>query len=66
MPACSTGEEAYSIAMIINELQEKKNKKIPVQIFATDLSEEAIKKGLVVKAPKRKWTKDAAKAAAKA
>ena len=28
--------------MIINELQEKKTKKIPVQIFATALSEEAI------------------------
>jgi two-component system, chemotaxis family, CheB/CheR fusion protein len=43
IPACSTGEEAYSIAMLINELQEKKTHKIPVQIFATDLSEQAIK-----------------------
>ncbi|MBA3972182.1 MAG: hypothetical protein H0X46_08565, partial [Bacteroidetes bacterium] len=40
--ACSTGEEAYSIAMIIAEIQEKKVGKIPVQIFATDLSEQAI------------------------
>ncbi|RDI54987.1 chemotaxis protein CheB [Flavobacterium glaciei] len=43
VPACSTGQEAYSIAMIIAELQEHKANKIPVQIFATDLSEEAIK-----------------------
>ena len=43
VPACSTGQEAYSIAMIIAELQENKTDKIPVQIFATDLSEEAIR-----------------------
>ena len=42
VPACSSGEEAYSIAMIITKLQDKKTKKIPVQIFATDLSEQAI------------------------
>lgn len=42
IPACSTGEEAYSIAMIINHLQADNNKKIPVKIFATDLSEQAI------------------------
>jgi two-component system CheB/CheR fusion protein len=42
VPACSSGEEAYSIAMLIAELQDKKIKKIPVQIFATDLSEQAI------------------------
>jgi two-component system, chemotaxis family, CheB/CheR fusion protein len=41
--ACSTGEEAYSIAMIIHELQDIKSNKIPVQIFATDLSEACIK-----------------------
>ncbi|HET7818885.1 MAG TPA: chemotaxis protein CheB [Bacteroidia bacterium] len=43
VPACSTGEEAYSIAMLIAELQDNKTKKIPVQIFATDLSELVIK-----------------------
>ena len=42
VPACSTGEEAYTLAMIIAELQEKKSKKINVQIFATDLSERVI------------------------
>jgi two-component system CheB/CheR fusion protein len=43
IPACSTGEEAYSIAMLITELQETKSRRIPVQIFATDLSDYAIR-----------------------
>jgi len=44
VPACSTGEEAYSVAMTLLELQSKKIVKVPVQIFATDLSEPAIRK----------------------
>jgi two-component system CheB/CheR fusion protein len=44
VPACSTGEEAYSIAMLIHAIQEKNKTTIPVQIFATDLSEVAIAK----------------------
>jgi two-component system CheB/CheR fusion protein len=40
--ACSTGQEAYSIAMLIAEIQDKQSNKIPVQIFATDLSEQVI------------------------
>jgi two-component system CheB/CheR fusion protein len=46
IPACSTGQEAYSIAMIITELQTKTNS-IPVQIFATDLSEDAIRQARI-------------------
>ncbi len=42
VPACSTGQEVYSIAMLIVELQDKLHDKTPVQIFATDLSENAI------------------------
>lgn len=41
---CSTGEEAYSLAMVLHELQNGKAEKIPFQIFATDLSEAAILK----------------------
>jgi two-component system CheB/CheR fusion protein len=44
VPACATGEEAYSIAMILLEIQDNKASNIPVKIFATDLSEQAIAK----------------------
>lgn len=39
---CSTGEEAYSFAIIIDELQERTRRRFDVQIFATDLDAEAI------------------------
>lgn len=42
--ACATGEEAYSIAMMLHEIQESKTNNVSIQIFATDLSEKAIKK----------------------
>ncbi|WP_405565783.1 chemotaxis protein CheB [Polaribacter sp. Asnod6-C07] len=43
--ACSTGEEAYSIAILIAEYMEKHNiNNIDVRIFATDLDKDAIKK----------------------
>ncbi|WP_052537506.1 EAL domain-containing protein [Gloeocapsa sp. PCC 73106] len=35
--ACSTGEEAYSMAIIIDEVIKKLNKSINVKIFATDI-----------------------------
>lgn len=39
---CSTGQEAYSLAIMIMELLGEKAVSIPIQIFATDLSEGAI------------------------
>jgi two-component system CheB/CheR fusion protein len=44
VPGCSTGEEAYSLAMIFKETIEKINPHngITLQIFATDLDNEAI------------------------
>ncbi|HKQ92985.1 MAG TPA: CheR family methyltransferase [Blastocatellia bacterium] len=39
---CSTGEEAYSIAMIFSEFVSERAEHIPVQIFATDLNEKSI------------------------
>lgn len=44
VPACSTGEEAYSLAIIFQEVMEKlrKRKNLTMQIFATDLDNEAI------------------------
>ena len=40
--ACATGEEVYSIAMTLLEIQKNKLPFIPFQIFASDLSAEAI------------------------
>ena len=42
--ACSTGQEAYSIAMLLIEVLGNRFPGKQVQIFATDLSERAIKK----------------------
>ena len=39
---CSTGEEAYSLAILLQEGMDKRKKHFPVQIFATDLDSEAI------------------------
>jgi len=44
VPACATGEEAYSLAITIIEALGDKAPNIPVQIFATDLSELVISK----------------------
>ena len=43
---CSTGEEAYSLAIIFKEVLEKlkKSKNMSLQIFATDLDADAIEK----------------------
>ncbi len=42
VPGCSTGEEAYSIAMLLAEYQEMKKQRYTVQIFATDMDSQAI------------------------
>ena len=39
VPACSTGEEAFTIAMILAERSEAANKKLAIKIFATDAAE---------------------------
>ncbi|MDZ4669207.1 MAG: chemotaxis protein CheB [bacterium] len=41
---CSTGEEAYSIAISLHEFLGDKLSDIKIQIFASDISEKAIKK----------------------
>lgn len=45
--ACATGEEVYSIAILLAELQANKNNPVPVQIFASDLSGIAINKARI-------------------
>ena len=42
VPGCSTGEEAYSIAMLLLEIAAHLRVHNPIQVFATDLSETAI------------------------
>jgi two-component system CheB/CheR fusion protein len=46
VPGCSTGEEAYSLAIVFKEAMKKnkKHKKLTLQIFATDLDYDAIEK----------------------
>ncbi|WP_353929709.1 CheR family methyltransferase [Okeanomitos corallinicola TIOX110] len=41
---CSSGEEAYSIAICLLEFLSTKGMNIPIQIFATDINEVAIEK----------------------
>ena len=41
---CASGEEAYSIAIALTEFLDGRLGNIPVQIFATDISEEAIER----------------------
>jgi len=47
VPACSTGEEPYSIAMMLLEILGNKPDKPNIQIFATDLSTKAISKARI-------------------
>ncbi len=44
VPGCSTGEEAYSLAIALLEFLGTKGASVPLQIFATDISEPAIDK----------------------
>jgi len=41
-PGCATGEEVYSIAMVIREYMDELKHNFRVQIFGTDIDEEAI------------------------
>lgn len=44
VPACSTGQEAYSIAMLLLEVLNERSISRQIQLFATDLSESAVAK----------------------
>ncbi|CAL8481462.1 two-component system, chemotaxis family, CheB/CheR fusion protein (plasmid) [Caballeronia sp. S22] len=41
---CSTGEEAYSVAMLLNECVAEADKGCGIQVFATDIDESAIER----------------------
>lgn len=51
VPGCSTGEEAYSIAIALSEFLGEKAGHTPVQIFASDISETAILKARLAEYP---------------
>lgn len=42
VPGCSSGEEAYSLAMVLHECAERMHRHLSFQIFGTDIDEEAI------------------------
>ncbi|WP_460983399.1 chemotaxis protein CheB [Spirosoma fluminis] len=44
VPACSTGQEAYSLVMLLLELLNDRSLNLSIQLFATDLSEIAVAK----------------------
>jgi two-component system, chemotaxis family, CheB/CheR fusion protein len=44
VPGCSTGEEAYSIAIALLEFLEAQGSPAAIQVFATDISERAIRR----------------------
>ncbi|MBA1147933.1 PAS domain-containing protein [Ectothiorhodospiraceae bacterium WFHF3C12] len=45
VPGCSSGEEAYSIAILLQEYMDSVGESWPVQIFATDIDERALNIG---------------------
>jgi len=47
VPGCSTGEEAYSIAMLFVEQMERSGRQFKLQVFATDIDQAAIEKARV-------------------
>ncbi|OKH15907.1 chemotaxis protein CheB [[Limnothrix rosea] IAM M-220] len=42
--ACATGEEVYSLAILIDHLMDRLHRVFPIKIFATDIDSEAIAK----------------------
>lgn len=47
VPGCASGEEAYSIAILLQERLERLSQKTEVQIFATDIDLEAIERARI-------------------
>lgn len=41
-PGCATGEEAYSLAMLLQEASSQTPYQLPFQVFATDIDERAV------------------------
>lgn len=52
VPGCGTGEEAYSIAILVQEVRSQLETFPPVQIFATDIDEIAVETARIGRYPK--------------
>ena len=44
IPGCSTGEEVYSLAIVLHEYLERNSERVDLQIFGTDIDNRAIEK----------------------
>ncbi len=44
VPGCSSGEEVYSLAILLLEFLERERSTVPVQIFGTDVSDVAVER----------------------
>lgn len=53
IPGCASGEEAYSIAILFKEALNAAGKHCPLQVFATDLDEEAVSVARGARYPER-------------
>lgn len=51
VPGCSTGEEAYTLAMLVLERLRRARKTCPVQVFATDTNHDALEVGRLGRYP---------------
>lgn len=47
VPGCSTGEEIYSLAIILHEYMEENSKPLNLQLFGTDINQESIEKARI-------------------
>jgi two-component system CheB/CheR fusion protein len=44
IPGCATGEEVYSLTILVSEITERLRKECPIQAFGTDISDFAIER----------------------
>ncbi len=51
VPGCATGEEAYTLAILIANTMAREGRNHPVQIFATDIDDQAIEKARMGRYP---------------
>ncbi|MGC8536405.1 MAG: chemotaxis protein CheB [Rhizomicrobium sp.] len=50
-PGCASGEEAISLTMLFEEAMDKRDRHVPLQVFATDVDPEAIQRARVAEYP---------------